>query len=169
MPVTRTVARWNALNRVFIPVPPEPYARVCTKEQAEAAGFEVIVSNPHLLLLDLDKAEDFQTFVEKMIPRLQEVVTINLIQWKHSKSGRWHAVIEVANELSENERWLLEMAMGSDRCRGLHNYKNMRNGEKNVGMLFTVKSNSWNIIYPTTALRDGTLSVNLDELTGLGF
>lgn len=97
---------------------------------AAAAGLEVVTSTPSTLLLDIDSVRDLKHF-ERCLPVLREVwpdLKVTVQRWD-SASGNQHVRLTLTGwKLRIEERIAFELALGSDRMRGLYGLIKHRNG-----------------------------------------
>lgn len=96
-------------------------------QEALEAGFEVVESNPHTLLLDLDSHEAYSKLDERiaLINKLLPWGVIRSNEWR-SKSGNWHVVCDLVSGVAADilTRNMLELCLGSDPNRGMFIWKN---------------------------------------------
>lgn len=88
-------------------------------ESAKQAGFEVIETDPHTLLLDLDSPQALALY-EAMLAKFGEQFCLVEKQRWRSKSGKgWHVVVRSCVFLDPYERVAMQASLGSDPVREL--------------------------------------------------
>jgi hypothetical protein len=106
-------------------------------DEATKNGFEVLMAEPKLLLLDLDSEEEqerFKEVVDDVFALLD--LTIVSIDSRPSLGGKGiHVVIRLSEDLSPRERIIVQLALGSDYRREMHSLNRIWEGTKPFSML----------------------------------
>jgi hypothetical protein len=109
-------------------------------KQAQASGMEITEPDKagHLLLIDLDDG-NMATF-SKRLKMLDELEPILSVVYKSSKTkGHKHALVTMKSRHDFEKRQMLELMLGSDPCRAIHNLRHHRNGSKYEEILSSPK------------------------------
>ena len=85
------------------------------EELARMNGFDVIRSDDHTLLLDLDGAEALRRYTS-LLPWVMEngIVTEEIETWESGSPGHYHVMLKLPGPLDLGLRLMLQAALGSD-------------------------------------------------------
>lgn len=125
----------------------QPYTQAATAEgqqqvfaEATATGYEIVRATPSTLLLDLDTVRDRKQF-DQGLALCKEIWPDwgwATEEWA-SRSGNTHVKVTLNRRLGIDLRLALEMALGSDRTRGIYGLAKRINGtcqEQDISVLF---------------------------------
>ena len=117
---------------------PEDYE--AASEEAKAAGFDVLIANDYLLLLDLDNQNARNTLAKsiELVDRMFGVIEVK--EWVSKSGGEHsHASVALRDPLKQEARIALQAALGSDPTREILSLIRLRNGVVEPSRLFKVR------------------------------
>jgi hypothetical protein len=116
----------------------DEYAR----EKARKLDLDILYSTDRTLLLDLDGEEAFNTFQRQVYLLAQlDIVDFDPDGYKvmRSKSGNYHVIVTLDEDLPIEQRITLQALLGSDLKRELLSLAGWRTGQENPVLLFRPK------------------------------
>lgn len=135
--------------------------------QAQAAGFEVVEpdASGKMLLVDLDGGLD--DFV-KRLGMIHEIEPVIMAKVKPSKTtGHYHAIVTMSRPFPFAERQMLELMLGDDPYRAIHNLRHTRGCSKHPALLSTVKGPwmEWSVSQGKAIDRPDTETIKAEMAT----
>lgn len=107
-------------------------------EQAKA-NFDVVVTTPTSLLIDIDTAAQLKQYEQMMTRFSTEFGLTERERWK-SKSGGTHIVVDCDDCLDPKDRIALQACLGSDPVREILGIRHIDNGIEEFSFLFRPRS-----------------------------
>jgi hypothetical protein len=108
-------------------------------EQAAKEGWKVVTPKPNELFIDIDGEADMKTFRENVAIFDELVMTIAGKKVMPSKSGdpaRRHIIVTLSRDITDTERLLFQLMLGSDRKRELLGYVRVLNDDPTPTLFF---------------------------------
>jgi hypothetical protein len=102
-------------------------------------GLEVVTPKPNELFIDIDGEADMKTFRENVAIFDELVMTIAGKKVMPSKSGdpaRRHIIVTLSRDITDTERLLFQLMLGSDRKRELLGYVRVLNDDPTPTLFF---------------------------------